>query len=53
MGSKGEDVRNEETSLNRSQGGFLDELKFEKTPLRDYTTQTQTGCGGGVGKTGQ
>lgn len=51
MGSRGEDARNEEISLNRQWGIFLDKLKFH-IPLRWYTTQTEMASGGGVGETG-
>lgn len=51
MGSRGEDGRNEEISLNKQWGRFRDKLKFH-IPLRQYTTQTETASGSGVGETG-
>lgn len=51
MGSRGEDARNEEMSLNRQWVRFLEELKF-LILSRQQTTQTEVASGGGVGETG-
>lgn len=40
MGSRGEDVRSKEISLNWYQGRFIDRLKFH-IPLRQYTALSQ------------
>lgn len=50
MGSRDEDARSEEISLNCYQGRFIDRLKFH-IPLRQYTVPTEPASGGRVEET--